>query len=144
MKTNQMSLFFVVVCVLLLNGCSKEIKNNQRLNGTWKIVDLYLTSSQGLKTQVWHDGTMQFVSDGKRSNTGAYHFDISISYQDSMIIINDRGRYVLEDETDLTFSSNSGNKVFDGGSMVYSTKQDLVMDMGQNFKLRGLFTLKKN
>jgi len=144
MKTIQSTLILLPALIFLLLGCSKEIQNNRKLDGKWTIVDLYVHSSIGLKTKVSHkESTLQFQSDGKRTKSGEFHFNISFTYQDSLITINNSGRYNIENETELTFTSNEDPLIFKSGIFVYATKDDLMLDIGQNFTLRCMITLKK-
>jgi len=143
MKTISTQFVWITTIILLLISCSKEVKNNRRLNGIWTIDELYIQSDKGLKTQAQHSGTLQFQSDGKKTQSGKYVFDFSILYKDSLILVNERGDYQIYNETDLKFSTQQNNAIFNDGMVVYSTKKDLVLDMGTNFKLRSFFTLKR-
>lgn len=131
----------LLILLFVFSGCSKEIQNNRALNGNWKIVDFSLYDYTGLKTKPECTGIMNFESDGKKTKTGTY--SISLSYGDNQTPSDfiEQGIYHIENKNIIQLLSSEGEKKM--VTLVYHTKEDLVLDFPNVEYLRYYIVLRK-
>lgn len=134
----------VVLAFLLiftLFGCSKEIQNNRILNGTWDPQDFYITDYDGFKVYTDCVGTMKFDSDGKKSKTGSYDFNMYFDFNGNPLNLIEKGTYHIEEGNKVKLLSTDGVESI--MIIVYKTKEDLIVDFTNMNYLAYRFVMKK-
>lgn len=122
-----MSRYIILIIGLVFFGCSKEVKNNKALDGKWAPVDFSLFDYNGLKTKPPCSGTVQFTSDGKKSTTGTYDINLLFDYNGSPHNFIEKGTYRIENTNKIQLSSETAEQT--QVTLVYSTKEDLILDV---------------
>lgn len=120
-------IIFVVVASIFL-GCSKEVQNNKALEGVWAPVDFSLFDYDGLKYTPECTGTIEFKSDGKKSKTGTYDFNLLFEFNGSPHNFIEQGTYHIENKNSIKLvSSSTAEETI--VTLVYTTKEDLILDV---------------
>lgn len=136
---------YVIVLISLLSlfsGCSKEIKNNRRLDGEWKPVEFSLYDYNGLKTKPACTGSIQFTTDGKKSTTGTYHFNLLFDYNGAPKNFIEQGTYRIENKNIMTITNTVTNEET-LVTIVYQTKEDLILEVPNKDYLGYYIVMKK-
>jgi hypothetical protein len=131
----------ILILLITVWGCSKEIENNKAIDGEWIPVDFYLNDYDGIKHTPTYTGTLVFNNDGKKSKTGTYDFQFYFDFNGSPLNFIEKGTYHIENKNQVKLVSSDGkNKDM---IIVYKTKEDLVLDFPNVDYLNYHFVLKK-
>ncbi len=123
-----------------LCACSKENKNNKAIDGNWEPVTFSLYDYQGLENKIPSDGNIQFTAD-KKKNTGQYEANLLFSLDGTPINFIEKGTYHIEDKNQMKLISTEGEMT--NITLVYETKEDLVIEFPNKNYLRYYIVLKK-
>lgn len=132
---------FIIVFVLLLSGCAKEVQNNRALEGEWNPVSFSLIDYTLLKSTPECTGNMTFQRDGKKSKTGTYDFRLFFDHNGAPLNLIEKGSYHIENKNNIKLLSSEGEETI--VTLVYETKEDLVLDFPSKNYLGYYIVLKK-
>lgn len=130
-----------LVFAVFLSGCSKEVQNNRALEGEWKPVSFTLSDYNGLKTIKEASGSIRFKTDSKKSRTGTYNFNLYFDFNGDPLNFIEQGTYHIENKNIIKLLSTGGEETI--VTLVYKTKEDLVLDVPNKQYLGYYIVLKK-
>lgn len=131
----------LLISAVYLLACSKEVQNNLALEGEWTPVSFTLFDYTLLKSTPECTGSIQFQRDGKKSNTGTYDFHLLFDYNESPLNLIEKGSYHIENKNSIKLLSSEGEETL--VTLVYQTKEDLVLDFPNKNYLGYYIVLKK-
>ncbi|MCO5258751.1 MAG: hypothetical protein M9916_01280 [Crocinitomicaceae bacterium] len=131
----------ILFLLILLVGCSKEIENNRAISGYWIPDNFSLTDYDGLKTHPSCYGEMRFSSDGKKSKSGSYNFQIYFDFNGNPLNLIEEGTYVIDNKNIAKLTPTNGKA--SQMTIVYKTKEDLVLDFPNRDYLAYNFVMKR-
>lgn len=132
---------FILISILLLSGCSKEVQSNRGLEGEWNPVSFSLMDYTLLKSTPECTGNMKFQRDGKKSKTGTYDFRLFFDHNGAPLNLVEKGSYHIENKNIIKLLSSEGEETV--VTLVYKTKEDLVLDFPNKNDLGYYIVLKK-
>jgi hypothetical protein len=131
----------ILISIVYLSACSKEVQNNRALEGEWKPVSFSLFDYTLLKSTPECTGTIQFERDGKKSKKGTYDFNLLFDYKGTPLNLIEKGIYHIENKNSIKLLSSEGEETI--VTLVYKTKEDLVLDFPNKNDLGYYIVLKK-
>lgn len=133
--------YLIFSFVLLgLVACSKEKSNNKALDGEWKTVSFSLFDYQSLENKIPSDGTIRFIAD-KKKNTGQYESNLLFDFNGAPLNFIEKGTYHIEEKNQIKLLSTDNE--ITSVTLVYETKEDLVLEFPNKNYLRYYIVLKK-
>mgnify|MGYP006137194677 CR=1 FL=1 len=112
--------------LILIVACSKEIKSNKQIDGTWKPVSLKISEATGIGVFVDVAGTISFTPTEKKSKSGDYLINIQYTENSTEKSIIESGRYEIEEDMLLLTASDGVTK---SSILLYINKTDLEYEL---------------
>ena len=132
----------LILAIIFVAGCSKEVQKNKQFDGVWKPVTLTIFNYNGLKNEVPILGFIKFSRDGKKSKSGTYEFAVNYTFQGNDDAYIDHGTYVIDNGNVVTLKS-AVDASETMSTIVYITKDDLKFEIPNKNFLGYYFLMKK-